>query len=497
LPYRKLYFAAALAGLLVLGFVATSIISYFTARDSLNDQIAQETLPLTSDNIYSEIERDLLRSILISSLMAHDTFVRDWAIGGEVGAERIVRYLGEIQRKYDTTTSFFVSEQTRNYYHPRGVLKTVSPDEPGDAWYFRVREMNEPYEINVDADTADRSRVTIFVNYRVTDYQGELIGVTGVGLSVDSVARLIETYQARYGRQIYFVDRQGQVVLRGAGFEGAERIRERPGFEQVATKILTSPSISVNFADDQGRAVYVNSRFIPELDWYLLVEQSGSPTQTRILNTLVLNVGVALGITALVLVIAYFTIHGYQLRLEEMATTDKLTGSTNRQVFDMLFDHVTKTARRHRSPVSILTMDVDGFKAVNDAHGHQAGDEVLRMLADTIRAHIRENDAICRWGGDEFVVLLGDCGAESARNLAEKIREAMKRARVHHGDADIAVTVSVGVAEHRASEPLTSLIARADAALYRSKSEGRDRVSDAGPPARPSSRSRRHGGVPA
>ncbi len=82
MPQRKLFFAIALAAVLLLGFVATSIASYFVTRDSLTDRIAQETLPLTSDNIYSEIEQDLLRSVLISSLMAHDTFVEEWALSG-------------------------------------------------------------------------------------------------------------------------------------------------------------------------------------------------------------------------------------------------------------------------------------------------------------------------------------------------------------------------------------------------------------------------------
>ena len=199
---RKTYFAIALCTLLVLGFIATSTISYLVAHDSLSDQVTGESLPLTSDNIYSEIERDLLRSILISSLMANDTFVRDWTIEGEEDPEAIQRYLTEIQQEYDTTTAFFVSEATRNYYHPRGILKEVNENDPDDAWYFRVREMRDDYEINVDTDTADPSRLNIFINYRVHDFNGDYIGATGIGLAVDSVAQLIATYERRYGRTI-------------------------------------------------------------------------------------------------------------------------------------------------------------------------------------------------------------------------------------------------------------------------------------------------------
>src|SRR5690606_5642793 len=142
-----------------------SLTSYFVARESLSRNISEQMLPLTSDNIYSEIQRDLLRPILISSLMGTDTFVRDWALGGENDSERIIAYLTEIQQQYDTITAFYVSESTRQYYHPTGVIKTVNESDPADAWYFRVRNIRQPYEVNVDTDTADRSRVSIFINY--------------------------------------------------------------------------------------------------------------------------------------------------------------------------------------------------------------------------------------------------------------------------------------------------------------------------------------------
>ena len=107
LSHKKLYLAIALCTLLLLAFIATSTVSYFAAERSLDTRIAEQTLPLTSDNIYSEIEQDLLRSVLISSLMAHDTFLRDWTREGEQEPVEVLRYLQQIQDKYDTTTAFF------------------------------------------------------------------------------------------------------------------------------------------------------------------------------------------------------------------------------------------------------------------------------------------------------------------------------------------------------------------------------------------------------
>lgn len=477
MPPRKLYFAVALTALLILGFIATSIISYFIAHDSLASQITEETLPLTSDNIYSEIEQDLLRSILISSLMAHDTFVRDWTLGGEEDERRIIRYLRQIKHEYDTTTAFFVSDRTRRYYHPRGVLRVVDPEEPGDEWYFRVREMRSPYEINIDTDTADPGRINIFVNYRVLDYDNRYLGATGVGLSVDSVGQLIDSYQRRYDREIYFINRDGDITLRGGREGDSTRIQDRPGMRAAATRILTSPSATLHYTNADGRKVYVNSRLIPEFDWILVVEQAESSAEARIFNALLMNIGVALTIMLLVMLTGWFTVRGYQERLEQMATTDKVTGATNRQVFDTLFDHVTKVSARNGAPVSLIAIDIDRFKQINDRHGHAAGDAVLRMLVAVVHDNIRSTDTLCRWGGDEFLVLLGDCDRRPAREVAEKICHDMRGRSVRHHGTEIRITISLGVTEYRHGETLHDLVGRCDTALYEAKRQGRDGIA--------------------
>ena len=150
--------------LLSCGFLATSLVSYYTALNSIRDGIINTELPLTSDNVYSEIQKDLVRPILISSMMSRDTYVRDWVIAGEQDAEQITRYLREVQEHYGTVTSFFVSEKTLTYYQAKGILKRVKEDEPRDAWDYSVRNMQAPYEINVDVDMANDDRMTVFIN---------------------------------------------------------------------------------------------------------------------------------------------------------------------------------------------------------------------------------------------------------------------------------------------------------------------------------------------
>lgn len=187
--------------ILCVGFFATTLSSYYVSKKAIRDAIVSRELPLTSSNIYSEIQKDLVQPILVSSTMAHDTFLRDWVLCGEKTPAEMARYLNEIKARYGAFSSFFVSELTSIYYTGNGMLKRVRRDEPRDDWYFRVRAMKMLYEINVDPDLANKDALTIFINYRVFDFDGNYIGATGIGLTVDAVRRLITDYQQRFSQK--------------------------------------------------------------------------------------------------------------------------------------------------------------------------------------------------------------------------------------------------------------------------------------------------------
>lgn len=163
----------------------------------------------------------------------------------------------------------------------------------------------------------------------------------------------------------------------------------------------------------------------------------------------------------------------------EMAVMDQLTGLHNRRFMDnrlaAMFD---ESALRARS-LSILVLDVDHFKAVNDSWGHDAGDEVLREFADRVRACTRGIDLVARMGGEEIVVVLPDTGRDAASHVAERIREKVESQpfAIQNGIRNIKVTVSVGVAHRRAGDATSAdMMKRADDALYQAKASGRNRV---------------------
>lgn len=468
--------------LLLSGFLATSLVSYYASRDSIRDSIANTELPLTSDNIYSEIQKDLIRPTQIASMMSRDTFLRDWVLAGEGDAEPMTRYLREVQEHYGTFTSFFISEKTRIYYQAQGILKQVRQNVARDAWYFRVREMAEPYEVSVDPDMANNDRLTFFINFKVYDYQDNFIGVAGVGLTVDAVVKLVDDYQRRYDRSIYFTDRNGILMLTAAdgGPMGARRgtpLDQIPGMAPMLARLPQPKSGSFTY-QEQGRGHFINVRYIPELDWYLFVDKHEENALADIRHSLYLNLLICTLISLLVLFLVYLATRRYQLRIAALATTDVLTGLPNRRGFDLLAAQAMQEAARRQSPLSALLIDLDHFKQLNDTHGHLAGDHVLTGFARSLQGNLRQSDIVCRWGGEEFILLLKDTGSSTARQVAEKIRQQTEEAVFPFNGVNLRVTTSIGVTELQGDDSMDHLIGRADRALYRAKQSGRNRVCE-------------------
>jgi diguanylate cyclase (GGDEF)-like protein len=166
--------------------------------------------------------------------------------------------------------------------------------------------------------------------------------------------------------------------------------------------------------------------------------------------------------------------------LERLSVTDELTGLPNRRHLDDEIERELQRHERHKRALAVLMLDVDRFKALNDTHGHPAGDAVLRQLARVLKESTRKGDTVARFGGEEFMVILPETPADGAMLLAERIRTATegKHFALDENGAEVRLTVSIGLArfpEHgRTPEPL---IAAADQALYRSKEGGRNRVT--------------------
>jgi diguanylate cyclase (GGDEF)-like protein len=166
-----------------------------------------------------------------------------------------------------------------------------------------------------------------------------------------------------------------------------------------------------------------------------------------------------------------------EARLEELATRDPLTGVLNRTAFFNRADVELERARRIEKPLSVIMIDLDYFKLINDAYGHAAGDMTLKAFADLCGQHLRAHDFIGRLGGEEFACVLTDADRAAASQIAERLRHAAEDLAIEHAPPSLRVTISVGVSEiHIGEDGISAALARADLALYGAKMRGRNKV---------------------
>lgn len=243
------------------------------------------------------------------------------------------------------------------------------------------------------------------------------------------------------------------------GPEICRRVRERHSTPYVYTLLLTSRASQEDIAAGFGMGV----------DDYL----------TKPFNAAELILRVRVGARILRLEDALLET---QSELRHRASHDALTGALNHEQILIGLEHELSRARREQIPTAAIMLDLDHFKRVNDVHGHQAGDEVLRQTSERIRQALRGHDLTGRYGGEEFLVVLPHAGIDDALDVAERLRYAISATPIRANDVELTVTASLGVAGCATHEVRTAseLIGACDRALYRAKRAGRDRVEVAG-----------------
>lgn len=199
--------------LLLTASITSSIINFRLDVKSAQDQLINVSLPLSVDNIYTEIQQRMIEPLIVSSLMGHDTFLKDWLLSGEKDVKQIEKYLLAIQNKYNVFTTFLVSDFTKNYYHSTGLIDVVNEKNKDDAWFFNFKNSAKDYEINLDYNQNLGSSLIMFINYGVMDYAKQFIGVTGIGIELLDIEKMLHSFKQKYKYDVYFVNKKGEIIL--------------------------------------------------------------------------------------------------------------------------------------------------------------------------------------------------------------------------------------------------------------------------------------------
>jgi diguanylate cyclase (GGDEF)-like protein len=303
-------------------------------------------------------------------------------------------------------------------------------------------------------------------------------------ISETPLRAFLHNASALSGSASYLVDRSQQVVAAGSRLpDGVTTLAHLDG--PLAGKLEHRGSGLYDAASGQR---YFASAPITGTPWRLVTTSPRSalfaPVQgaSRLVPWLIIGLlGLALMIAAPLaagLVESRRALRASHEKLERRANVDELTGLFNRRHLREHLDAHVHAGRRHGYPVSVAILDLDHFKRVNDTFGHSAGDAVLSTVSSAIQAQLRQEDVLCRWGGEEFLLLLPYLGPEAAEQAVNRVRLATEQIAIPVGSGGdvIHVTLSAGVSTSRPDEHPDALIHRADLALYVAKSSGRNAV---------------------
>lgn len=366
------------------------------------------------------------------------------------------------------------------------------PGNFADRDYFLAHAFNRdigmfisrPFQTRCDCDEANQWRISF--SRRISTQTGEFAGVAVASLKLDYFDQLFNSLDIGKDSTLNIINSDG-VLLAQKPYLQSDSIGKSFGNRPNVVKILRDKdgygSFTSTSSMDQQQRLYTYSR-VGNLPLTVMVALSSDEVFGTWRRTALLISG-ATGILCVGLLwLTWLLARELRLRqraereLAQLAATDDLTGVANRRMLDQTLRHEWFRTQRSGQPLSVMMIDADHFKAFNDRHGHQAGDQALKTLAQVIGENVRRPaDLVARYGGEEFSVILAETDSQGAQRIAEHIRQAVEQLPRVDG-AERAMTVSIGIATWTTTSEMTleQLLFAADKALYQAKEGGRNRV---------------------
>lgn len=343
---------ALICVVVVIGFLITAILSY-QANYSESVKSIEQVSSLASEGTYNQLSTVLSKPVNISLTMANDSLLRDLLSEGsseqasKAFTATIQEYLANYKEKCEYDSVFLVSAATGRYYSFEGLDRSLEKGDPENEWYYNMLDSKEEYLLNVDNNevAAANDEITVFVNCKIRDVSGEILGIVGVGLSIDYLQVKLETYEKDFGVNLYFIDKEGDIQL-SADYTGYQKenlfdlyyYNEKSrntilGWKEVGK----AKSFWTSSGEKDGARNFVVTRYIPEVDWTLVVEQDTTKLLTEIRHRLYLTVAILIMMIAAILLVITYVIRGFDKRI--LGLTEERQ-QTFRVVTEQLYDNI-------------------------------------------------------------------------------------------------------------------------------------------------------------
>lgn len=351
---------------IIIGFIITSAISYKSNQGIFRKDIENVSM-LTSDGIYHQIDSIFTKPINISMTMANDSLLKEFLDGEEqhlkeqefIGKMR--DYLNAYRDKYEYDSVFLASVKTKNYYYYNGLDRILEEGDPENNWFYDFLAQNTDYGIQIDNDQVEGAgnEVTVFINCRIMDDRGTVMGVVGVGFRVDSLQSLLKSYENDFGVNAYLVDEEGNVEISGSHtrYEGKTNLFGQCAFTDLKDTILGSREKTQNlWYHSQKRSGYVVSSFIENLGWFLIIDNDTTPLSRKLMVQLLREALILAVIIVLVLVTITSVIRRYNKRIIELTVrAEKVHQAVFQQATEQLYENIYEIDITHNQAASEAT----------------------------------------------------------------------------------------------------------------------------------------------
>ena len=238
------------------------------------EHLKNQSLPLSLDNIYTDIQKHIVEPYLVSSMMANDTFVKDWLVHNENDSTKIIKYLNTIKNKYKMFSTFLVSDSTMSYYTYNGFVENIKKENPTNKWYFDFKDSQKHHEINLDFNENLANSMMMFINYKIYDSSFQILGATGIALKISYIDDMLKMFRQKHNFIVTFYDKNAKVVLAEKGMRDDRFLLSKDVSKELKDKIISkweSNDLSDSELTDYWRFLVTNVpllKKVKKMDFY-------------------------------------------------------------------------------------------------------------------------------------------------------------------------------------------------------------------------------------
>lgn len=420
--------------------------------------------------VFSLINEELMQPLHVSLTLAHSQRMKELMDTSEIDEPAMVDFLMSLEKNLGL--SFFAaSEKAHKQYYSDG--RTLALTEGKVEWYFELKKSDNKFF----AALGQKDDIHLYIDVKIYNDQGEFLGFVGIGKSLHQFWSKFKQHKSIFGYELMFVNNKHEIILSSdegllANKEKLVHLEDLSWYGQVKKQVTKQQSLDSSLIKIANEEFLISEIYIETLDWTLFLLSPLKGRKADITETFMVNVALLLILIVFLFIIGHYLIKYFADNIEETLHQDALTGLVNRHGVEQGYEKISHDDKAF----SLIMVDIDHFKKINDSYGHNAGDLIIQNVSQLLQDSVRELDIVGRWGGEEFILLLPGANLSLAQAIAERMRIRLAAMKINHVEHQLSVTASFGVTFSQKSIDLKKVVAVADKALYQAKQQGRNKV---------------------